>query len=172
MEARGLRNNNPGNLRHSANGKLLKPYTGEIRPVQDPDFRRFKSMAYGYRAMLHQLKAYFNRGLDSIEEIFYVYAPPSENNTEKYISDVVKWTGIPRNQVLKFSNSDQIVSLAAAISRKENGKAANRQDILKGYNLLNSNTKKSGLDQFEYFIYPAVLVASYYVDRSRNKAFV
>lgn len=168
MESRGLRNNNPGNLRHSANGKLLKPYFGEVRPVQDSSFRKFKTMADGYRAMLHQLKAYFNRGLNTIEKIIYTYAPPSENNTEKYISDLVKWTGLSRSQVLSFSDKTKIVSLVAAMSRKENGKVANIEDIEKGYVLLSSKSKKDVIDQnYNFLIYPAIFTAALLIDRRK-----
>ena len=43
---RGLRNNNPGNIR--INDDLFQ---GEIRPSKDKSFKQFTTMAYGYRAM-------------------------------------------------------------------------------------------------------------------------
>ncbi|MBX9055585.1 structural protein P5, partial [Parabacteroides merdae] len=46
MTARGLRNNNPGNIR--INGDLFQ---GEVRPSKDKSFKQFTTMAYGYRAM-------------------------------------------------------------------------------------------------------------------------
>ena len=42
---RGLRNNNPGNIRNSST-----VWVGEITPSKDKSFKQFKSMAYGYRA--------------------------------------------------------------------------------------------------------------------------
>ena len=47
MAARGLRNNNPGNIRLS---RTL--WQGEIRPSQDRSFCQFRTMAYGYRALI------------------------------------------------------------------------------------------------------------------------
>lgn len=43
---RGLRNNNPGNIRLSST-----KYQGEVQPSQDTAFKQFESMAYGYRAI-------------------------------------------------------------------------------------------------------------------------
>ena len=50
MAARGLRNNNPGNIRLS---RTL--WQGEIRPSQDRSFCQFRTMAYGYRALEMQV---------------------------------------------------------------------------------------------------------------------
>ena len=50
---RGLRNNNPGNIR--INGDLFQ---GEVRPSKDKSFKQFETMAYGYRAMFVILRNY------------------------------------------------------------------------------------------------------------------
>lgn len=54
MTARGLRNNNPGNIR--INNDLFQ---GEVRPSEDKSFKQFTTMAYGYRAMFKILSNYF-----------------------------------------------------------------------------------------------------------------
>ena len=46
--SRGLRNNNPLNIRLSA----TTVWQGEIRPSQDRSFCQFRTMAYGYPAGL------------------------------------------------------------------------------------------------------------------------
>lgn len=51
--SRGLRNNNPGNIRLSAT-----LWQGEVRPSQDKSFCQFKNMAYGYRALIKLLQNY------------------------------------------------------------------------------------------------------------------
>ena len=43
---RGLRNNNPGNIRKNSD-----VFQGE-KTSSDREFKQFKSMAYGYRALL------------------------------------------------------------------------------------------------------------------------
>ena len=77
-DVRGIRNNNPGNLRASrlASGK-------------DDGFSTFATMVDGYRAMAEQLKMYGNAGLDNVASIVTKYAPASENNTSAYIDSVV-----------------------------------------------------------------------------------
>ena len=51
MAARGLRNNNPGNIRLSRT-----VWQGEIRPSRDRSFCQFRTMAYGYRALIKLLQ--------------------------------------------------------------------------------------------------------------------
>ena len=77
--ARGLRNNNPGNIEYKKGndwkGKL--PYDPKI----EPRFERFRSMEYGARALLANLRTYFKRGNNTIEKILNTWAPSSENLT-------------------------------------------------------------------------------------------
>ena len=53
---RGLRNNNPGNIRRNSD-----VFQGEINPSRDKEFKQFKNMAYGYRAMYKILSNYYNK---------------------------------------------------------------------------------------------------------------
>ena len=52
---RGIRNNNPLNIRHSADR-----WQGAAEEQNDPSFVQFKSMAYGYRAAWKTLESYWN----------------------------------------------------------------------------------------------------------------
>ena len=79
--SRGLRNNNPGNIRRSK-----VKYQGEVSPSRDPEFKEFETMAYGYRAMFVLLDTYRSRyGLTTIRQMLNRYAPPKENFTEGYV---------------------------------------------------------------------------------------
>ena len=80
---RGLRNNNPGNIRISPTR-----YKGEIVPSSDRAFKQFKSRGWGYRAIFVLLESYHKRGIRTIRQIISRYAPSFENDTEKYISSV------------------------------------------------------------------------------------
>ena len=51
--SRGLRNCNPGNIRHDRD-----KWQGEVIPSQDKSFKQFSSMAYGYRALIKLLQNY------------------------------------------------------------------------------------------------------------------
>lgn len=142
---RGLRNNNPGNLRHSANGKLLSAYTGEIRPIQDNSFRTFTSMLYGYRALLHQLNRYLLNGKNTIRKIINTYAPPNENDTTAYIKRVSNITGLAPGQ--KITTVTQLVKLAGAIEIAENSSTPNYDLIKEAAGLINlSGLKKDETD--------------------------
>ncbi len=55
MTARGIRNNNPGNLRHGSNWDGLAP------TQTDPAFCQFTTMAKGCRALLKTLRTYVER---------------------------------------------------------------------------------------------------------------
>ena len=76
--SRGLRNRNPGNIRRSR-----VRYEGEVHPSRDAEFKEFRSMAYGYRAIFVLLDSYRRRyGLTTIRQMLNRYAPPEENFTE------------------------------------------------------------------------------------------
>ena len=53
---RGQRNNNPLNIRHSADR-----WEGVRKEQTDKSFVQFKSMAYGYRAAWKILQTYYER---------------------------------------------------------------------------------------------------------------
>ena len=127
---RGLRNNNPGNLRI---GK--EAFLGEIKPSQDSAFRQFKSMAYGYRALFVNLAGYLGRGLNTIDKIINTWAPATENHTSSYISAVCRNTGIDRNKVLTDSSGDEYIKIAAAISYVENGTKPDMSEVAAGFEL-------------------------------------
>lgn len=86
MSTRGIRNNNPANIRRGCNWK------GLIRQQKDREFCEFVTMAWGVRALLVTLRTYVvKHHLHTVREIITRWAPPSDgNNTEKYIEFVEK----------------------------------------------------------------------------------
>ena len=127
---RGLRNRNPGNIRRSA-----VRYKGETES-DDAAFKTFASTAWGYRAMFVLLHTYRVRhGLRSIREMISRWAPPSENRTEAYIRAVSADTGIGPDEALETLDPATMVPVAAAISRVENGTAADPNEIRRGWEL-------------------------------------
>ena len=130
--SRGLRNNNPGNIRKDGTR-----WQGERIPSTDPSFKQFESMAYGYRAMLKLLTNYARlHGCRTIRTIISRWAPPSENNTEAYIATVSRLTGIAPDRVIDIASRDQMCRLVAAMSQVENGRPAVTADIQTGWLLL------------------------------------
>lgn len=129
--SRGLQNCNPGNIRQS---KVR--YKGEVRPSRDPAFKQFESLAWGYRAIFVLLDTYRIRyGLDTIRGMISRWAPPSENHTETYIRAVADAVGIPDGQPLDTRDRTTMLRMAAAISRVENGAAADMGEVELGWEL-------------------------------------
>lgn len=114
MATRGIRNNNPGNIRVSKD--QWEGMTGD-----DGAFVTFDSPESGVRALGKNLLSYGRQGYDSIEKIINRWAPPNENDTKAYIDSVVAATGIPATQSLDLSNPDTLSALAQAISFHETG---------------------------------------------------
>lgn len=128
---RGLRNNNPGNIR--LNGI---PYEGEIQPSKDRLFKQFKSMAYGYRAMFVVLHTYARKyGINTIEGMISRYAPASENHTQKYIDAVSEWSGVPGTSHITTTNADVMIPIVAAMSRVENGVPTVMAEVEEGWQM-------------------------------------
>lgn len=129
--ARGLRNNNPGNIR--LNGIT---YEGEIVPSKDKSFKQFKAISYGYRAMFVVLHTYARKyGINTIEGMISRYAPASENHTQKYIDAVSEWSGVSATSHLTSTNADVMIPIVAAMSRVENGEAAVMSEVEAGWQL-------------------------------------
>jgi len=129
--SRGLRNNNPGNIRQSA-----VRYQGEVIPSGDPAFKQFKTIVWGYRAMFMLLYTYQKRhGLNTVQNIIQRYAPPLENDTETYLKAVCNWAGIPAERVLNTLDGTLMIPIACAMSRVENGVEAIQNDVEAGWKL-------------------------------------
>lgn len=129
--SRGLSNNNPGNIRQA---KVR--YLGEVRPSRDPDFKQFASLAWGYRAIFVLLDTYRSRyGLDTLRGMISRWAPPTENHTDNYIRAVAGDTGLDPDERLDTRDAATMIPVAAAISRVENGVAADREEINRGWEL-------------------------------------
>ncbi len=129
MIPRGLRNNNPLNIRHSADR-----FQGEIAG-HDKSFKSFSSLAYGYRAAFVILGTYLSQGCNTIEKIISRWAPPAENNTDSYIFQVEKYSGVPRNKVLTPAGGAEYIMIVAAMSFVENGQNADIAQVQAGFNL-------------------------------------
>lgn len=114
---RGIRNNNPGNIRLAAT-----PWQGQKRFQLDPAFAEFDDPVMGLRALMRLLLTYHAKyGLDTVESIINRYAPPVENATDGYIHQVAKAVGKGRREMLDLSQPAQLQALARAIVRHENG---------------------------------------------------
>ena len=128
---RGLRNNNPGNIRKNSD-----VFQGE-KTSSDKEFKQFKSMAYGYRAIFKILSNYYrNYKLDTIRKMIGRWAPENENDTEAYIKAVADYSGIPADDPIDINDREQMIRIVAGMSKVENGREADMSDVIAGWNLL------------------------------------
>lgn len=128
MSTRGIRNNNPANIRRGCNWK------GLAEKQTDREFCQFVTMTWGVRALLITLRTYvIKHHLHTVREIITRWAPPSDgNNTEKYIKfveDVLKDIDAPITLTLQkmdfkseFQHSECVLYLwAKAMCKVESG---------------------------------------------------
>ena len=116
METRGIRNNNPGNIRRG------QQWQGLSSTQTDSSFDQFVSPLWGIRAIAKIIKTYKSQGIDTISGIITKWAPSNENNTTSYINSVAKYVGISPSSCLDFNSKLLWCSLVSAIIMHENGK--------------------------------------------------
>jgi len=117
LDPRGIRNNNPGNLRLS---EIL--WQGQKKEQSDPDFVEFTAPVYGLRALMKTLLTYYLKyGLDTAESLINRYAPPYENATDVYTRNVSGRLNVKRTDKLDLTNRQTLIALTRAIVRQENG---------------------------------------------------
>ncbi|MDT3388374.1 MAG: structural protein [Bacteroidota bacterium] len=113
---RGVRNNNPLNIR------IGNSWKGEVAVNTDGQFEQFVSMDFGIRAavlLLHKYQAKYRR--NTISEIISAWAPSSENATNLYINIVSKRTGIDKDKRINLKNLPTLEKLLAAMIEVETG---------------------------------------------------
>ena len=91
MLPRGIRNNNPLNIRRGKD-----QWQGLRAQQTDASFCQFESLEYGWRAAFYLLtRTYYHKyRLYTIRMIINKWAPPNENLTETYIQNVSRLTRI------------------------------------------------------------------------------
>ena len=94
---RGIRNNNPLNIRRSAD-----KWQGLKTQQEDREFFQFSEMKWGWRAAFRLLcHTYYGKyKLRTIRAIITRWAPPKENDTQYYIRSVAERTGIGADREL------------------------------------------------------------------------
>lgn len=135
-EPRGIRNNNPLNIRKGCN------WYGERFPQVDRDFEEFQSMELGIRAAFVLLRNYITGfsgrsfKYNTIRKIIRRWAPPSENATQRYIDFVCKQVGKDQNEVIYFSDRTTIITMARAMAFVECGQWIEPTKFQTAYDML------------------------------------
>jgi hypothetical protein len=131
---RGIRNNNPGNIRINKQNDWL----GKIRESQNTDgsFEQFIEFRYGVRAMILLIKGDIERrGIYTLQALLNKYAPASENNTGNYIRLVANGSGFSPSTPLS-TDKESLRRIVQAMSKVENGRAITDEEFEYGYNLI------------------------------------
>lgn len=125
---RGIRNNNPLNIR------IGNVWLGEVPNPTDKEFEQFVSMFYGLRAGFILLRRYIRRyHLTTVPDIISRWAPGSENNTVKYIDTVCQLSGIAPDAQIDYGDEETLVNLVDAMILVECGQHVDRATIIKAY---------------------------------------
>lgn len=128
---RGIRNNNPLNLRVGNNWK------GEVEVSSDPTFEQFTEMKWGVRAAFVVLKNYIVRHkCNTIQMIISRWAPSNENNTEQYIKNVSVLSCIGTKEKIIY-DYHVMKRLFNAMCYMENGRFIDQSIVEKGWLLAN-----------------------------------
>lgn len=118
---RGLRNNNPLNIRKGCRWLGLRDFP------KDKEFCEFQTMAYGYRAAFVTLRTYYiGHDCKTLRKIINRWAPPSENDTDAYLGAVMLKAGIrDANSILpspfRAQNLGLWQDILIAMAEVENG---------------------------------------------------
>ena len=120
MLPRGIRNNNPLNIRRS------KDKWKGLRSVQaDASFCQFETLEWGWRAAFYLLtRTYYHKyRLFTIRAIISKWAPPMENKTEAYIANVSRLTGIAPDEPIGIPSDKPArwIAIGRAMAIQENG---------------------------------------------------
>lgn len=112
---RGIRNNNPGNIR------LGEKWQGLAEVQSDSSFCVFKTPEFGIRAIAKILLNYKKNGYNTPEKIINRWAPVCENDTKSYILSVCQVIGARPHDYIDVSEKAIMLNLVKAIIRHENG---------------------------------------------------
>lgn len=124
---RGIRNNNPLNLRVGNN------WIGEVGEPTDLTFEQFTEMKWGVRAAFVVLRNYILRHkCDTIEKIISRWAPSNENDTELYINRVSYLSHIGAHQLITWDEK-KIKRLFNAMCFVENGRSIDPSVVDEGW---------------------------------------
>jgi len=135
MITRGVRNNNPLNIRRGKD-----QWQGLSKKQTDPHFCQFVNMAYGFRAAFKLLTRtyYHTYRLYTISAIVRRWAPPQENDTERYIQRVASLMNYDPDMPLGIPSQapERWMALVMAMARVECGtKSLDYMAMLEGWRM-------------------------------------
>ena len=139
---RGIRNNNPLNIRFNLNNKWRGKKWGEAK--KDLAFEEFDTMQNGIRAAIKLVRNYIKSGYDTPESIILRWCPPYdpvagvENDTDRYLRFVMERlkTALPaidKRTKIYWHDFDVIFGLISAMAWMESRYAVPAELFLKAW---------------------------------------
>lgn len=118
---RGLHNNNPLNIRLTGIG-----WQGKVPNSENTDgsFEQFKTIAYGYRAAVKNLKTYYGQGRSTLQEVIEKWAPTSDgNNPTGYMARIINGSSMINSvdEPILITNKGFMWELVREMAKVENG---------------------------------------------------
>ena len=115
---RGLRNNNPLNIRISGT-----PWQGKVSPNTDGAFEQFTCLEFGVRAALVNIRTYIKRDrINTVQAIISRWAPGSDgNNVKAYVEVVCNHSGLTATERLQYNDKNKLCRLVWAMAFVECG---------------------------------------------------
>lgn len=132
---RAVRNNNPGNIDKGQPWQGLMP-PAQMNPAQAAEIRFcvFLSPQWGFRAMAEIFHTYADQhGVTTLRGAISRWAPPTENNTAAYLSQVCNLLSWQPDAPFPFHDQAHCAALLQAVSTHEVGVwAFQESDLLLG----------------------------------------
>ena len=152
MLPRGIRNNNPLNIRRSKD-----QWKGMAEAQTDRAFVQFKSLEFGWRAAFYLLtRTYYHKyRLYTIRGIVNKWAPSCENDTSAYVENVSRLTGIDPDEPIGIPSEKpsrwMMVGAAMAIQENGLGKREQSQAGLNSAEREDGRPQVNGTESLDYF---------------------
>ena len=130
---RGIRNNNPLNIRSSS-----IQWQGKITENTDGTFEQFISLEYGLRAGLVNIRTYIKRDrLDNISVIIPRWAPALDgNDVRAYVRLVSNKSGVPATRRLSYNDRYELCRIVWAMAWVECGQEISFSTVEKAWALI------------------------------------
>lgn len=127
---RGIRNNNPLNIR------IGNTWLGEHPRPTDTEFEQFVSVKYGLRAAFCILRRYIRRyHRNTITKIVHSWAPSTENDCAAYIKVVAHRSGIDPDAQIDYADIVTMCKLVKAMAYVECGRELDIKVIEDSYKI-------------------------------------
>lgn len=130
---RGVRNNNPLNLRISTNAWL-----GKVQSNTDGAFEQFVSLTYGIRAAMKNIRSICRRHPGcTLTQLISIWAPASDgNNTRAYVKQVKLRSMIMPDEKILPLDRGMMTRLARAMAEVECGRSFDLQPFEEAFDML------------------------------------